>query len=315
MLLRSRVCLPHHAAVAVLAVLAVAVAPGAVCASSPTATSGCPGLAAATEANGFFTLSGSTNSAADGCYVMAFDDSKVTPPRSCESACAAGGTTCAPTPATGTASDCTAALDWYLSSSAKPSAIPSSLGQNNKNYCVIENSSGSYLRSDFARAVPFNAFVECVRDPFVSSTLNSAIICKCSDSPPDTTAPTVSITNAAQATASSVTVTGDVDEAATVYCNVAPAGANHTVTNVKAAGFSNAVGVAGSFSVTVSGVSGDGTKSVACVGEDGSTNVGSTSAGADFPFGTAVLPAPSCECPPHSFLSQHTPRRHCPQLD
>ena len=296
MLPHSRVCLPHHAAVVVVTVLLLAVAPGAVHAS--TAISGCAGTAAATEANGFFTLSGSTNSAADGCYAIAYDDSEVNPPRTCSTACAAGGTTCAPqgTPAAGTAADCAAAWDWYLSSSAKPPAMASSLGSGSYGYCTIENTgnAGTYLRTDDASAMPANSVVPCNTEAISGTWDDSAIVCKCSEPPSDTTAPTVSNTSAAQATPSSVTVTGDVDEAATVYCNVAASGASHTPTDVKAAGFSDAVGAAGSFTVTVTGVSGDGTKSVACVGEDGSSNLGSTSAGADFQFGTAVCLALYC---------------------
>ena len=321
MLPHSRVCLPHHAAVVVMAVL-LAVAPGAVHAS--TAISGCAGAAAATEANGFFTLSGSTNSAANGCYAMVFDDSEVNPGRTCETGCAAGGRTCTPSAAAGTAADCTAALDWYLSSSAKPPAMPSSPGSGGSKYCTIDNTGGSYQRFDSGTAMPSNAIIGCDVEVMDGGTDDAAIVCKCSDPPPDTTAPTVSNTNAAQATASSITVTGDVDEAATVYCNVAAAGASHTPTNVKAAGFSDAVGAAGSFSVTVTGVSGEGTKSVACVGEDGSSNLGSTSAGADFQFGTAVCLVLYCclshavckiDRAPHGVLLQHTSRRHRPHLD
>ena len=150
------------------------------------------------------------------------------------------------------------------------------------------------MRNDAASVMPANAFVSCSLEVYNIDGEDGALVCKCSDPPPDTIAPTVSNANAAQATPSSVTVTGDVDEAATVYCNVAASGASHTPTNVKAAGFSDAVGAAGSFTVTVTGVSGDGTKSVACVGEDGSSNLGSTSVGADFQFGTAVLLAPCC---------------------
>ena len=278
----------HHAVVVTLAMVLLAVAPGAVHAS--TVISGCAGAAAATEANGFFTLSGSTVTAANGCYAMVYDDAAVNPARTCETACAAGGTTCEPygTPDQGTVADCTAALDWYLSSSAKPSAMPSSPAAGNQGYCMIDEHFGSFTRNDYSLVMPVNTALECDEEAMRASHTSAALVCKCSDPPPDTTAPTVSNTNAAQATASSVTVTGDVDEAATVYCNVAASGASHTATNVKAAGFSDAVGAAGPFTVTVTGVSGEGTKSVACVGEDGSSNLGSTSAGADFQFGTVV---------------------------
>ena len=275
-----------------MTVLLLAVAPGAVHAS--TAISGCAGAAAATEANGFFTLSGSTSTGVDGCYAIAYDDHAVSPPTTCETACAAGGRTCEGSPGSGTAADCATAWDWYLSSSAKPAAMPSSLGLGTtKPYCAIYRKfANPFARHDEETYMPANAFLTCSFEAFKLSFEDGALVCKCTD--PDTIAPTVSNANAAQATPSSVTVTGDVDEAATVYCNVAASGASHTPTNVKAAGFSNAVGAAGSFTVTVTGVSGDGTKSVACVGEDGSSNLGSTSVGADFQFGTAVLLAPCC---------------------
>ena len=263
----------------------LAVAPGAVHAS--TATNGCAGSPAATEANGFFTLSGSTVPAADGCYVISFEGNAAD--YSCETACTAGGTACTPygSATGGTIADCTTALDWFLSSSAKPSAIPSSPDTGTGYYCTIAQAYGNpYTRTDDEFGMPMNSAMSCGSTPAASDWGNVVTVCKCS--PPDTTAPTVSNISAVQATPSSVTVTGDVDEAATVYCNMAASGASHTATSVKAAGFSDAVGAAGSFTVTVTGVSGEGTKSVACVGEDSSSNLGSTSAGADFQFGTAV---------------------------
>ena len=109
--------------------------------------------------------------------------------------------------------------------------------------------------------------------------------CKCVD--PDTTAPSLSDVLGSQASPSAVTVTGAVNEASTVYCNVAASGHDHTPANVKAAGFSDSVSSSGSFTVTVTGVSGEGTKSVACVGEDTASNLAATvSSGTDFPFGT-----------------------------
>ena len=72
-----------------------------------------------------------------------------------------------------------------------------------------------------------------------------------------------------------------------MYCNVAASGHAHTPANVKAAGFSHSVSSPGSFTATVTGVSGEGTKSVACVGEDATGNLGATvSSGPDFSFGT-----------------------------
>ena len=292
MLTHPRPCSPPRALVVILVALAVLVMPDGAHAS--TVSGGCAHTSGATESKGFFTLFGSTASDANGCFVMLYDDRNAD--NNCDTACAAGGLTCTPKGAgeRATLADCTAALDWYLSSSAKATSITSSPGQGPQDYCTVDDLTGTWTRADKEFGMPVNDHLGCDNFLVGSSGPTEAVVpCKCND-PPDTTAPTVSSTSAVQAPGPSVTVTGNVDEAATVYCNVAASGASHTPTNVKAAGFSDAVGAAGSFTVTVTGVSGDGTKSVACVGEDGSSNLGSTSVGADFQFGTAVLLAPCC---------------------
>ena len=121
----------------------------------------------------------------------------------------------------------------------------------------------------------------------MTGTWEAVTTCKCAGQVMDTTAPSLSDVLGSQASPSAVTVTGAVNEASTVYCNVAASGHAHTPADVKAAGFSDSVSSSGSFTVTVTGVSGEGTKSVACVGEDTASNLAATvSSGTDFPFGT-----------------------------
>ena len=121
----------------------------------------------------------------------------------------------------------------------------------------------------------------------MTGTWEAVTTCKCAGQVMDTTAPSLSDVLGSQASPSAVTATGTVDEPSTVYCNVAASGHAHTPANVKAAGFSHSVSSPGSFTVTVTGVSGEGTKSVACVGEDTTGNLGAAvSSGPDFSFGT-----------------------------
>ena len=259
-----------------------------------TVTSGCAGATDATEANGFFTLSGSSTGA-NGCYVILFGDHTVTPSNTCSTACAAGGLTCPWSPSRGTQADCVLAFNWYLSSAAKAPAVPSSPAVTTGYFCSMDNAnSGTWKRIHEAMGMPINEALGCNSGVDIGNT-DGVAVCKCND-PALPTGPTVSGTSAVQ-TPGWVTVTGNVDEAATVYCNVAASGASHTASNVKAAGFNDDVGAAGSFNIAVTGVSGDGTKSVACVGEDASSNLGPLSVGAEFHFGTlcvarAMLSAP-----------------------
>lgn len=266
-----------------LMLVAMAVVPMTVSAS--TVASGCAGAASATESNGFFTLSGSTISGANGCYVMNYDDGEASPGSTCTDACALAGLGCASTVVSSATADCTAALDWYLGSSAKHTDVPASPAAGSHTYCGFQSFfGGAWRRSD--QPMPSNKNLQCSARRFQGPALHVAA-CKCNDPIVDTTAPTLSSIATSQTSPSSVTVTGSVDEGATVYCTIGASGDVHTPASVKAAGFTDVVGSAGSFSVTVTGVSGDGTKSVACVGEDAANNLGSSvSAGADFHFGT-----------------------------
>ena len=97
------------------------------------------------------------------------------------------------------------------------------------------------------------------------------LVCECDD----IAAPALSSLTGAQASTSTATVTGTTDEAGTVYC-VVHSGVPPTSSNVKSSGQSTAVGSAGSFSVTVTGVSGEGSKRAYCVGEDAAGNLGGT---------------------------------------
>lgn len=267
----------------VLLMLVAAAAPTYVGAS--TVVSGCTGAASATESNGFFTLSGSSVSGANGCYAMNYDDGEASPGSTCNDACALAGLACTGSTVDSSTADCSAAVDWYLQSSAKQGAIPASPAAGSHAYCGLQNFFGGGWQRATA-PMPSQRDVACTSRRFQGPALHVAP-CKCDDPVVDTTAPALSSIVASQASPSSVTVTGGVDEASTVYCAIGASGDTHTPAGVKAAGFTDVVGSAGTFSVAVTGVSGDGTKSVACVGEDAAGNLGSTvSSGADFHFGT-----------------------------
>mgnify|MGYP001973986069 CR=1 FL=1 len=246
-----------------------------------TVVSGCADSASATEANAFFTISGSSVSGVNGCYAM-FHENGDGSGSTCAATCAAAGLGCVAGKVTSTA-DCAAAVDWYLASSARRAEIPASpgfAGFQPFDVCGVEQAGNE----------PWGR-VEKSMDTFCSSTPTgpylAMLTCKCTEPVLDTTAPSLSDVLGSQASPSAVTVTGTVDEASTVYCNVAASGHDHTPANVKAAGFSDSVSSSGSFTVTVTGVSGEGTKSVACVGEDTASNLAATvSSGTDFPFGT-----------------------------
>ena len=95
-------------------------------AAASTVVSGCAGTAfataAATEANGFFTISGSDVSGVNGCYAMRYDNGEDSPGNTCTDQCAVGGLGCTPGSVDSTA-DCSAAVDWYLASSARRAEI------------------------------------------------------------------------------------------------------------------------------------------------------------------------------------------------
>ena len=165
-----------------------------------------------------------------------------------------------------------------MASSARRAGIPASPGSSSFfDFCGVEKvGSGEWGR------VERSMKTYCSNTP--KGPYEAMLTCKCVL---DTTAPSLSGVLGSQVSPSAVTVTGTVDEASTVYCNVAASGHDHTPANVKAAGFSDSVSSSGSFTVTVTGVSGEGTKSVACVGEDTASNLAATvSSGTDFPFGT-----------------------------
>ena len=113
---------PHswnHVLYAVLAMLVAAtLAPGV----ASTVVSGCAGAASATEANGFFTISGSGVSGVNGCYAMKYDNGQDSPGNTCRNQCAVGGLRCRDGSVDSTA-DCSAAVDWYLASSARRAEI------------------------------------------------------------------------------------------------------------------------------------------------------------------------------------------------
>ena len=282
----------NHVLYAVSAMLVAAtLAPGV----ASTVVSGCAGAASATEANAFFTISGSSVSGVNGCYAM-FHENGDGSGSTCAATCAAAGLGCVAGKVTSTA-DCAAAIDWYLASSARRADIPASPGFSSWqvfDHCGVENVDGG----GWGRVERGMQAVSCTAG--IQGAYEAFLTCKCTDPVLDTTAPSLSDVLGSQASPSAVTVTGTVDEPSTVYCNVAASGHDHTPANVKAAGFSDSVSSSGSFTVTVTGVSGEGTKSVACVGEDSASNLGATvSSGSDFLFGTPRLRV--AWCPPRSF--------------
>ena len=124
----------NHVLYALLATLVAAtLAPGV----ASTVVSGCAGAASATEANGFFTISGSGVSGVNGCYAMLYRDGAgqgVT----CSTACAVAGLACVDGTVTSTA-DCAAAVDWYLASSADIPASPGPAVTQLYNTCGIQD--------------------------------------------------------------------------------------------------------------------------------------------------------------------------------
>ena len=265
-----------------------------------TVVSGCAGYSDATEANGFFTVSGSAVSNANGCFVMMYDDISGDDRNTCFHACNAGGLGCldltlsAPT-------DCSDAVDWYLASSARRADIPASLGpaaHEIYDSCGVENAFNTgwgRINEDMAGSCHMKR---------TGGGAELVASCKCGD----TTAPSVSSVVGSQASPSSVTVTGTVDEASTVYCNIGhPLGLTHGPHSVMGAGWSDSVSSPGSFTVTITGVSGEGTKTVACVAQDAAGNRGAeVSSGPDFPFGTWAHVLRAQLCRPHVWVC-HAP--------
>jgi len=253
-----------------------------------TVVSGCAGVAAATEANGFFTLSGSSASSVNGCFAMMYRDGAGSM-IACADACAAAGLGCVDVAVNApereaSSAECSLILDWYLASSARRAGIPASPGPAAApqlyGMCSLTNRGDEgWARFDH------KARNDCNDVAFFGS-YEVVLPCQCTNVV-DTTPPSLSSILGSQASPSAVTVTGTVDEPSTVHCDVGASGHAHTPANVKAAGFSDSVSSSGSFTVTVTGVSGEGTKSVACVGEDTTGNLGATvSSGLDFSFGT-----------------------------
>lgn len=78
--------------VALLALLVAGAAP--VARASAVVTGGCAYNADTTEANGWFTMTGGSSVEMDTCYVVIFDETSVTPARTCTSECGAAGLTC-----------------------------------------------------------------------------------------------------------------------------------------------------------------------------------------------------------------------------
>ena len=264
--------------IALVALVASAVLHGA----AAQVTSGCSAVSAATVAKGFFTMNSK-------CYSMYRNDAPGSS-GSCTGRCATGGMACLGTSHVvgGTASDCSTLIDAYLESSANEAGISSSGGLP-FDLCGLV-----YLppwgRGNTASGMPVNAVTQC--DEAIAA--GSAVLsCECVE------APLISGVSASQASSSTVTVTGTTDTAGYVYCVVDVDGTSYVTGDVATHAMSYRASVsAGSFTVTVPDVSGEGSMTAACVGEHVSNGARSLTpaVSTSFAFGT---------CPPqrHTFPS------------
>lgn len=272
-----------HARTLALAALVIV---AAVHGTTAQVTGGCAGGGpSATAANGFFTSNGV-------CFAVISTATDLGRDLKCGPTCTAGGLGCVST-ASRTAAECGPILSAFTNSEAAPADMPASPGTGSSGFCLIhrESASDPYRQNSNSLGFPLNSIRGCEQGssygPVGSTTM---MACECAV--PDTTAPTLSGVSAAQATSSSVTVSGTTDEAATVYCTVTAA-STPTAADVKSSGQSTSAASAGSFTVTATGVSGDGSKTAYCVGEDSAGNLGGTPAtSSSFDFG-ASLAAPT----------------------
>lgn len=87
--------MPSYTVVRTTLVLVLLVAATLVAHAAAAVTAGCALNGDTSEANAFFTLTGSSKPAADGCYAIAFRDADAAGPSpTCTSACAIGGLLC-----------------------------------------------------------------------------------------------------------------------------------------------------------------------------------------------------------------------------
>lgn len=261
----------------VLASLAIA---AAVHVASAQVTDGCSiGGPAATAANAFFTTGGA-------CFAVTPAEPGII--ASCASVCGVGGLGCGTSAgsAGGSAAECEAVLTAFTNSPGAPGDMPASPATFSALYCLIHRTSPSdpYQVSVKGAGFPLNSMQECTaQSVYGDGSGTTMLVCECVL---DVTAPTLAMTYAAQASASSVTIIGTTDEAATVYCAVtAAADSAPSASDLKSSGSAASAGA--SFTVTVTGVAGEGSKTVYCVGEDAAGNLGASPASTSFDFGAS----------------------------
>ena len=248
-------------------------------------TDGCTQGAGATAANGFFTMGGA-------CFAVMFGDAVDDPTDTCESVCTGAGLTCEGK-SQRTAQDCADIFTAFKASPAKPADMPAQPDAGDRGYCALYQASNTQAWTETIDSyfMPLNSHLSCSQAFAASgSTSREGGVCECTL--PDTTAPALSSITAVQASSSTVTVSGTTDEAGTMYCDVASSpGLPDTASSLKASGQTTTRGSAGSFTVTVTGVSGDGTKVASCVGEDAAGNLGNPpTQSSDFHFGALHTP-------------------------
>ena len=265
----------------ILAAVALAAATAAHLAAAQV-TDGCSAGTGATAANGFFTLD-------SACFGIGVTIASAPDDASCDTLCTGVGLTCDDNLAQRSAQDCDDMLTAYRNSAAAPADMPADLDIGAYSYCTIVKRSDDsrWTESVHATGMPMSSMVPCTYK-FRSATNHDVQMLVCECTMPDATAPTLSGITGAQASSSTVTVSGTTDEAGTVYCGVASSpGLPDTTSSLKAGGQSTTVASPGSFTVTVTGVSGDGSKVASCIGEDASNNVSDPPAtSSSFHFGT-----------------------------
>ena len=242
-----------------LALVALAIA-AVVHVAAAQVADGCNGGSPdATAADGFFTLDGA-------CF-----GALVQPPGNagtCDSVCTGAGLTCSSKSAR-TVQDCEDVLRAYSTSSGAPADMPGDLTASTGSVpCrLFQDSGGPWQLHTDTRSMPQNAVSPCTAPPpSGGESATSVFVCECDV--PEATGPTLFHISIAQESTSTVSAAGSVDAAGTVYCVVVTSGSvAPTSTGITSSGQSTAVGSAGSFSVTVTGVSGEESKTAYCVSE------------------------------------------------
>ena len=276
------------AALALKLALLALVATAAVVTSAAQPTAGC----GSHTADGLFTLNGK-------CYLMRRKNA-ANSGGGCNNRCHGVNMACldADKIVAGTLADCTALIDAYLGSSANdlPITNPST---GTAQTCALVMHQGSWQRNDKGESMPKN-LEGCGFD--IGD--DSVFPCECVE------APTITDVSAVFASDDTVTVTGTTDTAGNVYCRHGSNGFDPPDGDAVVGSNSPmvTVGSAGSFTITLTGVTSPGRLLAYCVGENTNTGAVSPTSAASPEFargergaGTAPLPSPSrsvltCAC-------------------